>query len=194
MKVFLLALITLTVSAEVFAQRGRGNVDRGGSVTNPNTGRVRDLPGRDDGRPGRGGDRPSDYRPTSRYERPLNERYERPIPRYDYPTYDYPNYSVRVNPRYVPYGRPGRVLRNYRRAPLIWSVPFGYSCGLYGDLMVNGRYVHNFYFSSDCHQAVQDIRLYGDFCDGADLFDQSGMLEAQFSSSYECREALGWYF
>lgn len=54
--------------------------------------------------------------------------------------------------------------------------------------------VHNFRFSSDCSQALIDIRNYGDFCDNEDLYDQSGRLEAQFTFSYECRNALGWYY
>jgi hypothetical protein len=195
MKVFLLALVALTLSAETFAQRGRapvgrGSINRGGSVTNPNTGRTRDIPGRDDGRPGPGGDRPSDHRYTTPYERPISERYDRPVNRG-------PVYSpgrVVVSPRYIPTGRPVRIYRTIRRTPIIWSIPFGYNCGIYGDLSVNGRLIHNFYYSSDCYSAIEDIRVYGDFCDNADLYDQTGILEAQFSSNYECRDAIGYYY
>ena len=49
-------------------------------------------------------------------------------------------------------------------------------------------------FNSDRQQAIFDIENYGDFCDNADLYDQSGVLEAQFSWESECREALGWYY
>lgn len=208
MKVFLLAFMSLTISAEVFAQRGSrgpvssrgtiargsGSIDRGGSVTNPYSGRNRDIPGRDDGRPGPGGDRPSDHRYTTPYERPITERYDRPI--YRGPVYNGPYYrgGVVITPRYIPYGRPVRIYRTYRRPPIIWSVPFGYTCGIYGELSVNGQYIHNFIYSSDCYSAIEDIRLYGDFCDDADLYDQTGILEAQFSSNYECREAIGYYY
>jgi hypothetical protein len=90
--------------------------------------------------------------------------------------------------------RPGRVYRSYRRTPIIWSIPFGYSCNAYGDLALNGRSLHNFRYSMDCYDAVSDIRIYGDFCDDDIMFDQTGYMEAQFSSRYECREALGWYY
>ena len=42
--------------------------------------------------------------------------------------------------------------------------------------------------------ALSDIRMYGDFCDGSDLYDQSGILEASFYYNYECRDALGYYY
>ena len=46
----------------------------------------------------------------------------------------------------------------------------------------------------DCNEAINDIRIYGDFCDDNVMFDQSGYMEAEFSSRYECRDALGWYY
>ncbi len=98
-----------------------------------------------------------------------------------------------VGPRYVPNRYSRRVYRDYRRPTIIWDRGFGYQCE-YNTLVLNGRYVHNFNYSSDCVQALSDIRNYGDFCDGEDLYDQSGVLEAQFNFSSECRNALGWYY
>ncbi len=46
----------------------------------------------------------------------------------------------------------------------------------------------------DCNDAMIDIRIYGDFCDDDLMFDQTGYMEAQFASNFECREALGWYY
>lgn len=105
-----------------------------------------------------------------------------------------PGRPVIVGPRYNPNRRSTRVIRTYRRDPIIWSSGFGYQCGSFGDLLLNGRLVHSFRFSSDCYTALEDIRLYGDFCDGEDLYDQSGILEAQFTWDYECRQALGYYY
>jgi hypothetical protein len=65
---------------------------------------------------------------------------------------------------------------------------------MFGDLALNGRSVHNFRYSMDCNEAVSDIRVYGDFCDDNVMFDQTGYMEAEFASRYECREALGWYY
>ena len=65
---------------------------------------------------------------------------------------------------------------------------------MYGDLALNGRPLHNFRYSMDCNEAINDIRIYGDFCDDNVMFDQSGYMEAEFSSRYECRDALGWYY
>jgi hypothetical protein len=107
---------------------------------------------------------------------------------------DYRPGPVIVGPRYNPNRYSTRVIRTYRRDPVIWNTGFGYSCGAFGDLLVSGRLVHNFRFSQDCYTALEDIRLYGDFCDGEDLFDQSGALEAQFTFDYECRNALGYYY
>lgn len=108
----------------------------------------------------------------------------------------YPNRPgpVVVGPRYNPNRNSRRVIRTTRRPVIIWDRGFGYTCGAYGDLYLNNRLVHNFRFSSDCSQALYDIRNYGDFCDNEDLYDQSGMLEAQFTFSSECRNALGWYY
>jgi hypothetical protein len=110
----------------------------------------------------------------------------------------------RIDPRpdYRPGGRiiirntyrPGRVYRTYRRPPIIWSVPFGYSCSMYGDLMLNGVAIHHFRIPSDCYTATSDIRVYGDYCDDDVMFDQSGYMEAQFYSNLECRESLGYYY
>lgn len=86
------------------------------------------------------------------------------------------------------------MIRTTRRAPITWSYGFGYTCGTFGDLRLNGRLIHDFRFSSDCYEALSDIRIYGDFCDNEDLYDQSGYLEAQFTFNYECRDALGWYY
>lgn len=107
---------------------------------------------------------------------------------------DYRRGPVIVGPRYNPNRHSTRVIRTTRRSPVIWSTGFGYSCGAFGDLLLNGRLIHSFRFSSDCYTALEDIRIYGDFCDGEDLYDQSGILEAQFTWDYECREALGWYY
>lgn len=185
MKSIALSLLALTVlSSEVFAQRAprREGPSRG-------DGRVQDRPGRDDGRPGPGGDRPSDHRrPDPRYDGRGNNRPDRYEPRYD-PRPDYR--PGRVNPRYT---RGPRYYRQSRRPVIIWNTGFGYTCDNFSVLRLNGRYIHNFTFSSDCYTAVNDIRMYGDFCDGSDLYDQSGILEASFYYNYECREALGYYY
>lgn len=185
MKSLILSLIVLTLSADSFAQaHGRGD------------GRVFDRPGRDDGRPGPGGDRPSDHRRPGTGRDDYRGGYTGGQYTPDYrpgPNRPGPSREV-VGPRYNPNRNSRRIIRSYRRSPIIWSTSFGYSCGYYGDLMLNGRLVHNFRFSSDCSQALSDIRNYGDFCDQEDLYDQSGMMEAQFNFSYECRDALGYYY
>ncbi len=107
---------------------------------------------------------------------------------------DYRPGPVIVGPRYNPNRSSTRIIRTTRRAPISWNTGFGFQCGSFGDLLLNGRLVHSFRFSSDCYTALEDIRLYGDFCDGEDLYDQSGYLEAQFTWDYECRQALGWYY
>lgn len=108
-----------------------------------------------------------------------------------------PGPSRRVGPRYVPNSRSRRVYRSSRRPTVIWDRGFNYYCS-YSTLLdnngFNSRPIHNFNFSSDCQQALADIRDYGDFCDNEDLYDQSGILEAQFTFNYECRNALGWYY
>jgi hypothetical protein len=101
---------------------------------------------------------------------------------------------VVVGPRYNPNPHSRRVIRTVRRPVIVWDRGFGYACGRFGELLLNGYVVHNFRFSSDCSQALIDIRNYGDFCDNEDLYDQSGRLEAQFTFNYECRNALGWYY
>lgn len=110
-----------------------------------------------------------------------------------YDSYPYNNGPVIVGPRYNPPSS-RRVIRTVRRPQVIWSSGFGYTCNSWGDLSLNGRQVHTFRFSSDCQQAISDIRYYGDFCDMEDLYDQTGYLEAQFTFSSECRSALGWYY
>jgi hypothetical protein len=99
-----------------------------------------------------------------------------------------------VVPRYLPNPYTPRYYRPAPRPVITWHTGFGYQCTPFGELVLNGRYVHQFRFTSDCHQALIDIRHYGDFCDGENLYDQSGILEAQFYFNYECREALGWYY
>lgn len=164
MKLAILAILAVLFSAESFAQRV---IIRG----TPSPGRVINRP---NGRPVPGPviiNRRPDYRPG-----PV-----RPGP-------------VIVGPRYNPNRYSTRVIRTYRRDPYVWTSGFGYSCGAYGDLLLNGGLVHSFRFSQDCFTALEDIRLYTDFCDGEDLYDQSGMLQAQFTWDYECRQALGYYY
>lgn len=98
-----------------------------------------------------------------------------------------------VGPRYNPNPYSRRIIQTTRRYYTGSYQVLGYSC-YYNQLTVAGRTVHNFVFSSDCEQAVSDIRYYGDFCDGSDLYDQSGAFEASFSFNYECRNALGYYY
>lgn len=181
MKLFVLSLITLMCATEVFAQRGPrynppGRGDRNDHRPGPGPGRYdNDRYDRHDHDRGR-----NDYRPGPVIVRPgpgpvvINPGRGRVVIRQTY--------------------RPGRVYRDYRRPPIIWSVPFGYSCGIYGDLRLNGRTVHTFRYSMDCQAAITDIRLYGDFCDDDVMYDQSGYMEAQFYSNYECRESLGYYY
>ncbi len=94
-----------------------------------------------------------------------------------------------VGPRYNPPGSFRRLRTSYRVIPVIT----GFSCS-FATLYRNGYPVHNFYSVLDCRQAVADIYSTSDFCDYASLYDQSGLLQATFSSGYECREALGWYY
>jgi hypothetical protein len=156
MRLLVLSIITLMISAEAFAQRAPR-----GPRYNP--------PG---GRNDRYNHRP-DYRPDYRPGPVITGR-------------------VVINPRRA--YRTGRIHRSYRRTPIIWSQPFGYSCNMYGDLALNGRPIHNFRYSMDCHEALTDIRVYGDYCDDNVMYDQSGYREADFASRYECRDALGWYY
>ena len=117
-------------------------------------------------------------------------RYNPPGPVSRYDRYDHRRGPVVIHRRVGP----GRTYRSYSRGPVIWSTGFGYTCGVRGDLGLNSRFIHDFYASYDCHQAISDIRIYGDFCNGGDLYDQSGFHEASFSSSFECRQALGYYY
>jgi hypothetical protein len=166
MRFIVLTLITLISASEVFAQRG--------PRYNP--------PGRGDRHDSRPG--PS-HRPDYRHD-------NGPVYRHDYRPGPIVTGRVVISPRHV--YRTGRIYRTYRRTPIIWSVPFGYSCNMFGDLALNGISMHNFRYNMDCNEAVSDIRLYGDFCDDDTMYDQSGYMEAQFSSRYECREALGYYY
>ena len=178
MKFIVLSLFAVLLTSEAFAQRRTSSGGGVGPRYNP--------PG---GRPSTYDTRPTPSRPSTSYNSGYN----------NYNDYynDYrPGYSSRpviVGPRYNPPGS-RRVIRTVRREPVIWSSGFGYQCNMYGQLTVNGRYVHDFYYSSDCSQALSDIRYYGDFCDGEDLYDQTGYLEAQFTYSSECRQALGWFY
>lgn len=187
MKVLFISALALVVTSEAFAQNR--------APRQPGNGRVIDRPGYDDGRPGRGGDAPRDHRAPQPRDR---ETYRptpqtRPAPQ----TRPGPGRVVvpqRNMPRYVPHATPRRIYRPAIRPTITWSYGFGYACSPYGELLLNGRYIHRFTFSSECMQALNDIRLYGDFCNRSDLYDQSGRLEAQFYYDYECREALGWYY
>lgn len=153
----------------------------------------------------RGGRGPIDYRsgPSGREARPVPARpvSSRPSPydhdrRPDYRPDSRPDYrpDYRVEPRYTPRYDSRRVYRSVRRPVIIWNQSFGFNCSSFGDLTLNGRMIHNFRYSFECGQALSDIRVYGDFCDGEDLYDQTGMLEAQFSYDFQCREALGYFY
>jgi hypothetical protein len=196
MKNLLLALLTLTAAFEASAQRRTGRV---GQRYNPPGGVSTSRPAPHLG--GHHGGSVVVARPTPGYGgpvvihrppmgRPVGPRYNPPGPRRPVVYHNAPSY--RVHPRYV-YNQ-YRHLRNVVRAPLAWTLPFGYTCNQYEQLMINGQYLHNFNWQGECFQAIQDIRVYGDFCDGADLYDQTGVLEAQFSFDYECRNALGYYY
>lgn len=173
MKFIVLSLFAVLLTSEAFAQRRSGGV---GPRYNPP-----------------GDSRGTSSRPST--SRPGSSTY------YDYDYNDYrPGYPstyrpgpVIVGPRYNPPGS-RRVIRTVRRDPVIWSSGFGYECNYYNQLTLNGRFIHDFTFSSDCYQAVSDIRNYGDFCDQDELYDQTGYLEARFTWSSECRQALGWYY
>jgi hypothetical protein len=107
-----------------------------------------------------------------------------------------PRYTrpVIVGPRYNPNPYSRRYIRDYRRVYSGPTMILGYSCN-YNSLILNGqRFIHSFTFSSECNQAISDISYYGDFCDGSDLYDQTGILEASFTFNSECRNALGWYY
>ena len=176
MKLIVLSLFAVLLTSEAFAQRRTAPA---GPRYNPPGSRV-------DPRP-----------PTTYPGRTTTTTYHNDYGYDDYLYNDYRpgyrQYPVVVGPNYNPPGS-RRVIRTVRREPVVWSTGFGYSCNMYGDLTLNGRYVHNFNYSSDCHQALSDIRYYGDFCDQNELYDQSGYLEARFSYSSECRQALGWYY
>ncbi|HXH32564.1 MAG TPA: hypothetical protein VNJ01_17330 [Bacteriovoracaceae bacterium] len=104
-----------------------------------------------------------------------------------------PNRNTRIviGPRYTPNRSYSRVIRDQRRTSYIRD--YGYTCD-FGSMYLNGRMIHNFYYNNDCHEALRDLRAYGDFCDGADMFDSVGRMEGQFSSNYECIDALGYYY
>ncbi len=125
--------------------------------------------------------------------------------RYDRDRYDRPRGDIRigigidagrgrgtivVGPRYH-YGNRRIRLQN-RRMYYYDNRVFGHTCD-YGTLRLNGRRIHDFYNRYDCVDALRDIRNYGDYCDGADMYDERGFREASFASSYDCRDALGWY-
>lgn len=170
MKFIVLSLFAVLLTSEAFAQRRSGGV---GPRYNP---------------PGGGGRTTTTSRPSN-YDTNYNDynNYN------DYRPGSYSSGPVIVGPRYNPPGS-RRMIQTVRRQPVIWSTGFGYQCDFYNRLTVNGQFVHDFYFPSDCSQAVSDIRYYGDFCDGEDLYDQTGYLEARFTFSSECRQALGWYY
>lgn len=198
MKIFLLAILTLTVAFEASAQRRSGPV---GPRYNP-SGRVSPGPGPGPRRhhPGTtvvvtpGHDRWGNVvnRPVFPSPRPVGPRYNPPMGRR--PVVYRTGPVIRVAPRYVYNSYSNRYIRPVIRQPIIWNQPFSYSCNAYEQLLLNGSYVHDFNFQGECYQAIQDIHVYGDFCDGEDLFDQSGALEAQFTFDYECRDALGYYY
>ncbi len=170
MKFIMLGLLALTLSAESFAQHRRNGGGRGGPVVtgpryNPPGGGRYDNRGRNDWN-----DHRNDYRTG-----PIGGGYRR-------------------GPVVIHRQHSYRTYRDYRRTPVIWSYGFGYTCDYTSTLRLNGSYLHDFFASYDCSQALSDIRIYGDFCDGGDLYDQTGYREASFSSSYECREALGYFY
>lgn len=174
MKFIVLSLFAVLLTSEAFAQRRSGGV---GPRYNPP-----------------GDSRGNSSRPTATHRPGSSTYYENDYNEYrpGYPTTYRPG-PIIVGPRYNPPGS-RRVIRTVRRDPVIWSSGFGYECNYYNQLTLNGRFIHDFTFSSDCYQAVSDIRNYGDFCDYEDLYDQTGYLEARFTFSSECRQALGWYY
>ncbi len=192
MKMLTLSLVTLLVSVEAFAQRGpRYNPPGNGSSSSSSrtTVVVRDSHHHSS--------------PSRVYVEPrvVGPRYNPPGPisgpviyRDSYSTYRDPYSYSRVAPRTIYRQYSTRYIRTIPRPAPIWTYGFGYSCGYYGDLTLNGRPIHNFAYSSDCQQAIQDIQIYGDFCDNADMIDQTGYLEAAFSSNWECRDALPYYY
>lgn len=171
MKIFLLTILTLTVAFEASAQRRTGPV---GPRYNP------------------GSHPPGTRVVVTPRPRPVGPRYNPPVVRRPHVYQTGP--VVRVAPRYVYNSYSRRYLRPVMRNRIVWTQPFGYSCNAYEQLLLNGHYVHDFDFQGDCYQAIQDIRMFGDFCDGEDLYDQTGVLEARFTFHYECRNALGYYY
>lgn len=97
-------------------------------------------------------------------------------------------------PRRIYNSHSHRAYRAARRPVIVWNQPFTYGCTARAVLMYGNHVLRNFYSFPQCKQAIQDIRMFGDFCYGADMIDQSGVLEAQFDSEYECREALPFYY
>jgi Ni/Co efflux regulator RcnB len=166
MKLLLLSLFAIVFSASSFAQhRGGGRIE---------TRNDRHDDRRDDRRDNRRDDRRDDRR--------------------DYRSDNRGGVRVIITgPRYNPNRYSSRVIRSTRRAPIYWE-NFGYTCDTAGGLRLNGRLVHDFSFGAQCFEALSDIQVYGDFCDYEDLYDQTGIQEAQFESSAECRNALGWYY
>jgi hypothetical protein len=106
----------------------------------------------------------------------------------------HPSRTIIVAPRYNPNPYSRRYIRYDRRVYSGPTMILGYSCN-YNSLILNSqRFIHSFTFSSECNQAISDISDFGDFCDGSDLYDQTGILEASFTFNSECRNALGWYY
>lgn len=177
MKLVLLTILATIVTSTAFAQRGPRYNPPGGRTTHTTTVH-------------HGGSHS-----TTTVHHHSSGRTTVYYPSTTYHTYDpYPTYGVRVvGPRYNPPGI-SRYIRDVRRPRVIWSSGFGYSCNMWGELTLNGRLIHSFRYSGDCSQALSDIQYYGDFCDYEDLYDQSGLLQAQFNYSSECRSALGWYY
>lgn len=181
MKMIVLSLFAVLLTSEAFAQRRTtGGV---GPRYNPPGSRVDPYP--TTSRPA-----PTRTTTTTTYYDDYGYGYNDYRPGY---TTTYRPGPIVVGPRYNPPGS-RRVIRTVRRDPVIWSSGFGYQCNIYGELTLNGRYVHGFRYSSDCSQALSDIRNYGDFCDQDELYDQTGYLEARFTWASECRQALGWYY
>lgn len=190
----LLALVTLVFAFEASAQRGPR---RGGVVVTTTPGHTR-FPGTI--RPGPG---PRHHGgPVVVHPGPVVRHRPGPVvvgPRYNPPGHRRPvvyrtGPVIRVAPRYVYNGYSRRHLRTVVRPPIVWTQPFGYQCNQWEQLTLNGQFIHDFNYLGECAQAIQDIRVYGDFCDGEDLYDQTGIQEAQFTFDYECREALGYYY
>lgn len=176
MKLAIAALVTMIISAETFAQR------------NPRNGRVVTRRVEPTGRVIPRNQVPRHRGPVVTNRGPVRHG---PVIVNRGPVRHGP---VIVGPRYNPNPYSRRTIRTYRRPVIVWNTGFGYQCEGYGNLTLNGRLVHRFLYDNDCYQALNDIRNYGDFCDQEDLYDQSGILEAQFTWANECRDALGWYY